>query len=209
MDYLNNKYVIISLILLLLLFINYNTNNTTKEMTGGSVKIGSLYADEDDQHVSSITIHNKEISTVSSIAEFSIISKNIYEIFTFFDITINDKNPFIYMYRYNNIGNLITKYPIYIEKEKRYKKTHYFSNLNLEKGDILKFVVPTSSVIFSQEPIILILAKNGKNAASLLNDKTLEKYKDKIISLLTANIDVQKIYKDGLLVETILNKHLT
>ena len=218
MDYLDNKYVIISLILLLLLFINNNTNETTnettkettKEIIGGGVNIGVLNVNDNDHQLSAITIHNKDINTVSTIAEFGIPFKNRYDILTFFDITINNNNPFISMYRYNCMGDFVNKYLIHSNK-KRYKKIHYFSKLNLEAGDILKFVVPTSSqVTFSQAPIILITT-GEIDIKTVINDKKLvdSNYTNQIISLLTNKIDVfQLLDDDGIIVKTTYNEKL-
>ena len=210
MDYLDNKYVIITLILLLLLFINNNTNET-KEMIGGSLYLEASIVDEIKKSVSSITIYNKDkpiktidTPTIYSIGEINILFSNKYDIVTFFDITISNKEPFIYMYRYNSTGYLIQIYQMH-SKEKRYKKIHYFSKLNLEAGDILKFVVPTSSIIYSQQPIIFIVS-GEQDTSKLLNDKKLKDYKEKIVSLLTGNIDVfQEFNDDGSLAKSKFN----
>ena len=173
MDYLDNKYVIISLILVLLLFINYNTNDTTKEMTGGAISSRSMIGD------SLLAICDKY--TINSIAEFNIKKDDKYNIFSFFDLTINNSTEiFISIYRYDFKDNLIKKYPIFIptKKERRYKKTHVFYELKLNADDKLKFVVPSnSSIIFSQEPVIIISPSNDRDDyGKLWNSNLLKKY---------------------------------
>jgi hypothetical protein len=196
MDYLN-KYVIISLILLLLLFIN-NKTDITKDMIGGGIIATYIKKDKNNNQTALMTVQDTKIRYITSIAEFSIPSTNKYDIFTFIDIVISSITPSIILCRYNNVGNFIKDYPIYDKSNynknfRFYKNIYTLQNIELNSGDILKIIVPTTATVrLNQEPIILIAISgtnynemrkylNYKNDPNkiLTNDETtsLEKYK--------------------------------
>jgi hypothetical protein len=199
MDYLN-KYVIISLILLLLLFINQKTD-TIKEMTGGDIiAAGAIIANQDIPDINNfgfITIHNNKINTISTIAEFSVPFTSFYNIITYFNIEMITNNPSIYLYLYGSMGDYRGKYPIYEPKKNNkskkniytYKQRHELMKLHFQSGDILKIVVPTLStdIKIIETPVILLatwktdynnITDNIMLAKSTNDEKLLKEYKD-------------------------------
>jgi hypothetical protein len=174
MEYLNNKYVIISLILLLLLFINYNTNDTIKDMIGGGVITTYEKRDINNGLTALMTIQDYKTRNITSIAEFSIPSTNKYDIHIFLNISINSINPFIILCRYNNVGNFIENYTIYKPtntnitfKDKFYNSTRVFKNMELNSGDILKIIVPFDVKLIEQP--IMFYAISRTNYDEMLN----------------------------------------
>jgi hypothetical protein len=160
MDYLDNKYIIVCLILLLLLFFN-NKTDITKDMIGGGIIATYIKKDIKNNQTALMTVQDTKIRYITSIAEFSIPSTNKYDIFTFIDITISSITPSIILCRYNNVGNFIKDYPIYDKSNynknyRFYKNIYTLQNIDLNSGDILKIIVPTTTVRLNQEPIILI-----------------------------------------------------
>ena len=170
--------------ILLLLFINYNTDNN--EIKGGGITNTPYILENMNKQERSILaiiddmdIRNINISNIPSIAEFSILYSKKYNIFTYFDLLLNnDNNTYIHMDRYDHNNKFIKTYEIFSSKEKqyRYKVSHFITDLQLDKGNILKFVIPpTSSVIFYQAPLIII-ASNKNDISTFFKNKKVEKY---------------------------------